>query len=561
MTQHDHNPMIPEAEQASNPADGHKTTLEPGRSLDWDSVPAAVVRSKRPMSIIWLVPLVAVIIGAWLAYKAYSERGPVITISFKSAEGLEAGKTKIKFKEVEVGRVKFIDLNQDLSQVLVTAELAKNMESHLSENTRFWIVSARLSAEEVTGLSTIFSGAYIGMDPGPTGTPSRSFRGLEVPPIVTTDLPGRHFTLVASKRGSLDIGAPVYYRQNKVGQIVALQLTETGEAIRFEIFINTPYDKFVRQNTKFWNAGGLDVSLDANGLKINTESLISLVVGGVAFGSPPAIDPGEPAAEGAVFELFDSREKVDEIRYAKKYNYLINFSGSVRGLKVGAPVEFRGLRVGQVMDIKLELDRERESFRIPVLIAVEPDRVSLSKPSELDKLVGIDYLVKKGLRAQLLMDNLLTGQLYVALDFYPGEPEAHIKTGGTYPEIPAVPTPMEELSGNLKKAIDTMNKFPVQEIGQDLREAVKSLNRTAKQAEKLVANLDAHLVPQATATLKQAQGSLTSAQKVLASESPLQSDLRRTLKELSQAAQSLSVLVDYLDRHPEALIRGKGTEK
>ena len=262
-----------------------------------DAAPKAVVKTKRSFSIVWLVPLVALVIAGWLGFKALTEKGPTITITFETAEGLEAGKTKIKFKDVEMGQVDAILLSEDLSHVVLTANLVKGAEKYLSDKTRFWVVRARVAAGEVSGLGTLLAGAYIGMEPK-EGKPARAFKGLEVPPIITEGLPGRHFVLRASKLGSLDINAPIYYRQIKAGQVVAYEMEKDGQAILIKVFIHAPFDALVRENTRFWNASGLDVAMDASGIRINTESLLSIVSGGVAFETPANLEPGGPAKRG-----------------------------------------------------------------------------------------------------------------------------------------------------------------------------------------------------------------------------------------------------------------------
>ena len=333
-------------------------------------LPEAVVsKRKYQISIVWFVPLIALLIGGWLVYKALSEKGPTVTISFKSAEGLEAGKTKIKYKNVELGQVAEIRLTPNLSEVLVTAELVKEAEDFLSANTRFWVVRARVAAGQVSGLGTLFSGAYIGLDPGKPGLPASQYVGLETPPVVTTDLPGRHFRLYAKRLGSLDIGAPVYYRQIKVGQVVSYKLDEDGGAVTVRVFINDPIDKLVYKNTRFWNASGLDFAIDANGIRVNTESMVTIMVGGIAFTTPDNLEPGGPADDGETFKLYESRERIFDKTYTEKTRWILHFQGSVRGLTVGSPVEFRGIRVGQVLDINMEYNAEKGEFLIPVLIA------------------------------------------------------------------------------------------------------------------------------------------------------------------------------------------------
>jgi paraquat-inducible protein B len=553
-------------------------TNETAHGPNLEELPEAEVQiRKRSVSIVWLVPLVAVIIGGWLVYKAFSEKGPTITIRFKSAEGLEAGKTKIKYKDVELGQVSTIKLSEDLSQVIVTADLVKQAETFLSENTRFWVVRARVAASGVTGLGTLFSGAFIALDPGKPGEPTHHFKGLEEPPPVTADEPGRHFLLEAGSRGSLEIGSPVYYRKIQVGQVVAYRLAEDGNSVIFMIFINAPYHKYVHTNTRFWNASGVDVKLDAQGIRVDTESLVSLMIGGIAFGTPHVTEPGPPADEEALFILFSNADEARERIYTLKRRWILHFDESVRGLSLGAPVEFRGIRWGEVLDVKLEFDTQKQDFRIQVLIETEPERIPTSRTQidESTRKQMLEYLVQRGFRAQLKTGNLLTGQKFIEFDIFPDAPSAQIVWAGTYPEIPTVPTPMEEISTKFMRILQKIDKLPIEQIGNDLRDTIhgakqlvesaelekimRNLNDLLQETQHLISDFRSSVTPEISATLKQAQQSLASAEKMLSTESPLQFKLTMALDEIAGAARSLRLLVDYLERHPEALIRGKGT--
>ncbi|MCG6945887.1 MAG: MlaD family protein [Deltaproteobacteria bacterium] len=529
------------------------------------STPEAIVKTRKgfSFSIVWLVPLVAVLIGGWLVYKAVSEKGPTITIAFDTAEGLEAGKTKIRYKDVEVGQVESITLARGLSHVIVTAEMTKGAEPYLTESTRFWVVRARVAAGGVSGLGTIFSGAYIGIEPGKPGKRTLSFKGLEVPPVITTGLPGAHFTLKAETLGSLDIGSPVYYRQIKVGQVVAYELEEGGAAVDIKIFIDAPHHEAVRRNTRFWNASGLDVSVDAGGIKVNTESFVALLVGGIAFDTPTNLEPGSPAPENQTFRLYDSREKSLEAAYVEKRPWLLHFEGSVRGLTVGAPVDFRGIEIGRVTDINLEFDWKKRAFHIPVLIELEPEKIDWVGKKTMDRREGMEFLVEKGLRAQLKQGSLITGQLYVALDMYPDATPAKIVWGEPYAELPTIPTPLEEITRNVSKIIDKFEKIPLEQIGNDLRDTMAHLNKVTEDLQKLVQNLDASVVPAANATLEQTQKTLIKVDRLLNAESPTGHELKRALGELADAARNISILADYLERHPDSLVFGKekGNEK
>ena len=570
-----------------------------------DAAPKAVVKTKRSFSIVWLVPLVALVIAGWLGYKALTEKGPKITITFESAEGFEAGKTKIKYKAVELGQVDAIVLSKDLSHVILTANLVKGSERYLSDKTRFWVVRARVAAGEVSGLGTLFSGAYIGMEPGEGGKPARAFKGLEVPPIITEGLPGRQFVLRAPKLGSLDINAPVYYRQIKAGQVVAYNMEENGQAILIKVFIHAPFDELVRENSRFWNASGLDVVMDASGIRINTESLLSVVSGGVAFETPANLEPGGPAKEGQVFSLYDTKEATRAETYTKKSRWLLHFTSSVRGLTIGAPVEFRGIRLGQVLDVKLQFNMKDVEFRIPVLIEIEPGRLEAegSGPSDAERREVMDRLVEKGLRAQLKTGSFVTGQLFVDLDIHPEAAPAKIDWDGANPEFPTVPSQMDELTTNLTALMDKLKRLPIEEIGNglkdtaqgagrlvnspDLLQAIKDLQGTLESFRNVARDLDRQVMPDLkkaagafSDTMKDSQGlvkamrsdltpalqqavveaqkTLVAAQTTLSSESPLQQELKRVLGELSAAARSIRVMADYLERHPDALIRGKG---
>ena len=544
---------------------------------DLQSLPEAVVQRKKQISIVWIVPLAAILIGGWLAYKGLSEKGPEVTISFESAEGLEAGKTKLKYKDVEMGQVKTIRFNADLSRVLVTAELVKEAEPYLTENTRFWVVRPRVTASGVSGLGTIFSGAYIGMDPGKQGRPERNFKGLEIPPIVTTATPGREFILRATSLGSLDIGSPVYYRQIQVGQVVGYELDKEGQSLNIKVFINAPHDALVHKNTRFWNASGFDLKLDASGLKLNTESLVSIMMGGIAFDTPTSLESGGPAEENQVFRLYETRESIFERTYPEKKYYILHFNESIRGLSVGAPVEFRGIKIGQVVDIKAEFNLETFSPRITVLIETEPQRWATIGKTTMDQKQEIENLVAKGLRAQLKTGSLLTGQLFVDVDFHPEAPKAQIKYGQNFPELPTIPAPLQIITARVNELLNKIEKLPIEQMGKDLGdtlqnvkrlseskqllEAVQALNETLQHTRQLMQNLDSNVAPAIGSTLDQAQKTLISVQGTLGKDAPLQHELRQALKELAEAARGIRILTDYLERNPDSLIYGKGKEQ
>ena len=378
----------------------------------------------------------------------------------------------------------------------------------------------------------------------------------------------------------MNVGAPVYFRRIEVGQVVGYQLDEDGQAVTVKVFVHDPHHKLVRKNTRFWNASGLDVAIGADGIRVDTESFVTLMIGGIAFDTPANMEPGEPAEENEVFDLYKNRESISEKTYAQKKKWLLHFDSGVRGLNAGAPVELQGIQMGQVLDVNLEFDVDKAAFSIPVLIEIEPDRVKttgqLPEGAEGQKIM--DYLVEKGMRAQLKTGSLITGQLLVAIDMHPEAPPAKINWEGRYPELPTVPTAMEELTASLTQLLNKFEKLPIEQIGGDLRDtvagakrlinsaelqdSVTALNETLNQAQKFVAALNTSIEPELKTAVSNLNSALVQAQKLTKSlNSNVAPQLDRTLKALQEAARSIKILAAYLERNPEALIRGKGKSK
>jgi len=545
------------------PGDRQSTT-------DLDDVPEVEVAARRDISIVWLIPLVAGVIAIWLGYTTLQQKGPTVTITFANAEGLEAGKTKVKYKDVEVGLVKHVAISEDLSRIVVTAAMVKGADRFLNQDTRFWIVRPRIGAAGVSGLGTLVSGAYVEVDPG-AGEPTTRFTGLEEPPPIRSDIAGRRYHLRAVRLGSISRGSPIYYHDIQVGQVLNYELADDQKSLNVDVFVAAPHDQLVRDNSRFWNASGFDISLGAGGVDVSVESLQSLLAGGIAFDTPTIDRPGEPAAAGTVFPLFDNYRAVTEARYTEKVFYLVYFDGSVRGLRPGAPVEFRGMRVGSVTDVRLEIDPKKDTVRIPVTIAIEPERVTMVGGAlRTDPYAMMRSLVAGGLRAQLKASNLLTGELLVDLDFHPESPPAKLDDSGTYPAIPSVPTQLEVLTASVTGVLNKLAALPLPELVGDLRATVKSINSlvaspdtkdtvtalrdSATHLQALLGTLDQQLAP----LLKRADSTLTSANTLVGPDSQLRYDMGSLLRELTGAARSIRVFADYLQRHPEALLRGKG---
>ena len=364
------------------------------------------IQSGFKLSPIWLLPILALGLGGWLVYQTISQKGPTIAISFKSAEGLEEGKTKIKFREVGIGLVDTISIKEDLSGVTVNAEMEKAAAPYLTDAARFWVVRPRLGAQGISGLGTLVSGAFIEIDPGTGGEPTLDFTGLEVPPVITTDQAGKEFILLTESLGSYTTGSPVYYRGLEVGEVLGYEMRENRKEFQVHVFLHAPHDQLVRQDTRFWNVSGISVSLDADGMELNVESLQALALGGIAFDTPGDVQSGESSEAGAMFRLHDREEDVEEALITQKFRWILYFDGSVRGLTPGAPVEFKGIKVGTVVDVGLEFTPESAGYRIPVFIDLEPERIAVLGEGGVGRLISRDKhlaaigrLIDAGMRA------------------------------------------------------------------------------------------------------------------------------------------------------------------
>lgn len=549
-----------------------------------DSGPIAEIPTALPvphrrwsLPLVWLIPLVAAAIGGWLAVKAVLEHGPEISISFQTAEGLEAGKTKIKYKNVDIGQVKGIRLSENHDRVILSAEMVKEAADFLREDTKFWVVRPHVTPSKISGLSTLISGSYIGMEIGGSNKKSHDFIGREMPPIVTSDAPGRYFILHAQDLGSLAIGTPLYFRRFEVGQVVGYQLDEDGKGVSIKIFVEAPHDRYITEDTRFWNASGINLNLDANGLALNTESLVSILLGGIAFENPPDLVNLPPAAENTAFTLFSSRQHAMLRPDTQSESFVLVFRESVRGLSPGAPVELRGVNVGEVVSIGFDFDEIRKEYAIPVEVRIYPERVRSRyrhpqrRPAQADTRVLINEMVAQGLRAQLRTGSLLTGQLYIGLDYFPNESKTTLDWSNKPVEFPTVPGAFQELQTSLASIAGKLDNFPFDTIGKDLHQSLGSLDLTLKDLGKLSRRLDAEVAPAANAvlvdmrkilttanaTLTSAERSLNQAAQSVEPNSALVIELRSTLGEINRTFRAIRELADTLERHPEALIRGR----
>lgn len=517
-------------------------------------------KGKWKISLIWLVPIIALLIALSLAIKAYLSIGPTIEVSFRSAEGLVAGKTAVQFRQVNIGLVRKIKLSEDLSHVVAQIELTRDAQNFASTDSKFWVVRPRIGTSGISGINTLLSGVYIEVEGGKANKHKTEFVGLESPPVVSSDVPGKTFFLKANDLGSLDIGSPIYYRRINVGQIAGYKLSQDGTQVELQVFVKSPYDKFVTQNVRFWQASGIDVSLNASGFNLKTQSLASIAAGGIAFGYPKGSTPATVAVDKKTFTLWDSQADALKNPDGKGYPIVMYFDQSLRGLSTGAPIDFMGIEIGDVTSINAEFTDKHKEIRMRVEAIIYPSRLAdgreLNPHGEIFK-----SFIEEGWRAQIRTGNILTGQNYIAFGQFPTAKYAGLKSlkNGKV-QVPTMPPELSNLQSQVSVIADKLSKFPLNEIGSDVRKTLQSLNATINSTEKLMNQLDGKVAPDMQATLDELRKTLRSSESILSSDSPMQQDVRRAVQQMTRAAASVELMADYIEQHPESLIRGKKPE-
>jgi paraquat-inducible protein B len=535
-----------------------------------DDEPRARVRAHR-FNWVWLFPIGAAAIVLWLAYRNLVERGPAITISFRNVDGLQAGQTKIQHRNVDLGTVESLELTPDMSHVIVHARMTREATRHLTPNTRFAIIAPHVGVGGISGLSTLVSGSYIEMYPGkPSEESKREFVGLDDPPALSPDSKGRSFTLMTNDLGSLTRGSPISYNGITVGEVEDYLLRPNNKGVTVTAFVRAPYEDLVHPETRFWNAGGVDLTLGSQGLRIRANSWEQLLSGGIAFATPTEVLQKPPSADGSVFGLYDNRRAADRAPQGPTLNYVADFLGNQRGLDTGTAVELQGIEVGEVTEAHLAYDEKRHTLVTRANFYVDPERVEiLNMPMGADAnqhdavQKWIETLVGDGMRAQVSSASFLTGTKLVGLEMVSDAPKAHVEQDGDEAKIPtstsgdftAVLTDLQHVLKNIDRATS----------GPQIGHALQSLDDTLTRLDKVTHDIEPDiksLIKSLRDTADSAQNTLNTIQGLAGNTAPTGTDLPRMMRELTEAARSVRGLADYLDRHPEALLRGrKGDDK
>jgi paraquat-inducible protein B len=548
----------------------------------------ASVRRSRRLSAMWLIPLAAIAIGGWLAWDTLSKEGPTITLSFETAEGLQAGQSQLKFKEIVLGTVKSLELTADHRHVLVKIATTRQAEPLLTDTTTFWVVSPRLFAGNLSGLGTLLSGAYVGMLPGEAaGKPRREFVGREDPPVLETNVPGHTFLLKAGQLGSISLGSPVFYRNLDVGTVLGWDIANMATSVTIHAFVRAPYDSYVHDETRFWDASGVSLKLGGAGVDVQVESLRAVLLGGVAFETPAGSTHVAISSEDHVFPLFKDRDTADAASYTRQIPLVSYFPGSVKGLASGSEVTIHGLMVGHVTDVRLAYDPATNTAVAPVHFEVQPERVvGIGKQVYKTQAEAVDALVKQGLRATLQSASLITGQQEVALDFVANAPPATVTMEGTNFVMPTTDSGgFSGLQASATELLTKVNTIPFDQIGKNLDGILSAANTAANGGQMRqsltelaavvarVKDLADHLDSGVSPALRQLPDIATGLQKTLTNTNRLvqsldtgygdntqfNRDLGRLMVQLNEAMSSIRALADLLARDPEALIKGRPT--
>lgn len=531
--------------------------------------PSATIKSVRNISSIWFIPLIAIFIGAWMLYYQWSNEGSEITINFATAEGMEAGKTKIKSRNVDIGEVSKIQLDDKGSGVIVTVKIEKSAERFLVDDSMFWVVSPQISHTGVSGLSTLISGVYIEISPGESTIERYEFSALESPPVTPVGTPGVHVTLNSNDQFAYAKGDPIIYKGLTVGQFEDIYFNFEERIVYYNAFIKAPYHQLITSNTKFWDVSGLRLDLNADGISVQTGNFETMLTNGVTFGIPEGMDIGEKIGERSYFDIYANYKAADDERYRRSVEFVVLVSDSIRGLSIGAPVEYRGVQIGKVRSTNLILSRPKnklikEDFKIPVLISLQPGRVGLPDDDKGENLMHKQnmYWIEHGLKAVLRTGNILTGSLYVDLQHRKDQPISNIAKYGDYPIIPTSSDDFSQITAKAEQFMDNLNNIPLNSLSENANLLMQKITQTAQELQGAGHNLDKLLVQfeqqQVGSQLNKTLQGINVLTKDLSSGSKGYEDLRVTLKTLTATMNELKPLLNQLKHKPNSLLFNEG---
>src|SRR5471032_1027222 len=553
-----------------------------------EPLPVAGAHRRRRIPLVWAVPVVAGLIALWLAWDTYSKKGPTITVSFDSGDGLQAGQSQLKFKDVTMGTVKSIAVTPDFTKVLVTVKTTREAEPLLSDKTIFWVVKPQIFAGNISGLDTLLSGSYIGMVPSTEkGKSQHNFIGQQDPPVLTTSVPGTTFTLETRKIGAISLGSPIFYRGLDVGTVLGWDLGEMARHVTIHAFVRAPFDKYVHEDSLFWNASGISFKLGVNGVEVQMESIKALLLGGIAFDTRP--DTKAPVGQpNQHFPLYANQEAAQSAGYGRLLHMVSNFSGSVAGLSPGADVTLHGLKIGEVTDVGLVFDPATNRILAPVHYRVEADRIAGAAAVATERGIPVGVvageMVRRGFRATLQAPSLISGQKIIAIEQIPDAPPAELTRDGDIFVMPSAEAGgFDSITRSANELLSKINRIDFAAIGASIAGLTKGLDDTVNspQVKKSLVALEATMtdvqdiarkldagatpalarLPRISAdleeTLAKASRLAGSVSSAYGTDSKFNRELDRLMPQLNEAARAFRALADLLSRNPEALIKGR----
>ncbi|MCM2679027.1 intermembrane transport protein PqiB [Echinimonas agarilytica] len=524
---------------------------------------------KMRISSVWFVPVVAVLIGLWMFYKHVSELGPLVTITTVNADGLVAGKTTIKSRSVDIGMIESIELSSDYSHTIVKARLNKQVKGMLVQDSKFWVVKPRIGRGGVSGLSTLLSGAYIELRPGQSKTRITDYVLMEEPPLGEAGRQGISLHLFSGANKSLERGAPVHFKGFTIGQVEQASYDKEKQQVHYKIFIEAPFNELVSTNTAFWITSAFEVKMNAKGITFQLDSLESFINGGITFGLPDGSVPQGLAEDNANYELFANETIALEGSYRRFTPFVLFFEESIGGLVKDAPVEFRGVRVGTVVEVPYLRYFDQDVFNpkglIPVLIHIEYDRWNKFK-SDLEGDAWKSHIqeqVSKDMRATLMTGNILTGARYIDISNSPDvERDPYVIGLEQHVEEPIMHTrkgDLERVGNKINSLLDKVNALPLEPVLNNLNTTLKSANSAVKRLDSAVEKLDRLIEADSDANNADLREVLQQLKQTLASYdqgSPLYQDLRQSNQSLDQVMWELKPLLDTLNNKPDSLVFG-----
>lgn len=517
------------------------------------------------VSPVWIVPLLALAVALWMVWQDTRGTGPTITVAVGDAEGIEAGKTQVKVRNVDVGQVTEVRLSEGFSSAVIEVAMNEGTERMLNPDTRIWVVKPRIGRQGISGLGTLLSGAYIRLQPGESKEQQSHFKALEQPPVTSQETPGRRLNLTSEGQTSVTVGDSVQYQGFTVGQVEQAEFLVDERQTRYQIFVKAPYDELITENTRFWLQRGVSIQWNSQGLDLALGSIESLLGASVTFGVPEGQPRGDKLTSEQEFELFESLEEAKQQGYIHGIDYVVLLDESIAGLEKGAPVQFKGVRVGTVREVPLrwfpENGDEAPLKRIPILIRFEPERLrGLVADTDIENWEKrLPELFKQGLRANIRASNLLTNTLFVDVRFYPNADEESVddKFAG-YPVMPAMASDFARLEEKLTALMDKFNQLPLEQGLNDFSAAMSSVDSTAKKLDSVSESLAAiveqpqmkqlpQLFQQNLIQLKELTGSFSEG-------SPTRQQLNQTLTEIEQLSRELKPVIELLQEQPNSLI-------